>query len=442
MIQQGRIIRQTFNELYQPLFTTNARYIDLWGGRGRGGSHTGTSYFLHLITKPHYFRGYFVRQHFNDIRDSLFQDFKDRIDENDTVDINDFSINENEMKIIYKPTGNKIISKGIKKDGNRTAKMKSLAGATHILMEEADESGEDDFDQMDLSLRTTKAEKIQIIRIFNPPGKEHWIWRDYNLLPAPKPTDWGNDEFLYFKAYPRTDVSICSIFSTYEDNIDNIESRTIEKFESYKNRRPEYYYPVIKGLISEGMRGRIFNGWQPITNQQFNDINARSIIGQDWGDPSPAGTVEIKIVKNRLYIRELNYDPGTVKKIAIKYCGLGIKDEPVICDSAEPQNIQKLRTGWTRDELTDLEIELYPQLLKGFNVYSVAKPPGSVTFGIDLLKEYEVYVTEDSVNMWNEYRNYKWALDKNKNPTDEPEDKNNHLIDPTRYVVFSKGRYF
>jgi hypothetical protein len=36
--------------------------------------------------------------------------------------------------------------------------MKSLAGATHVLIEEADEVGEAEFDQLDLSLRTTKTE--------------------------------------------------------------------------------------------------------------------------------------------------------------------------------------------------------------------------------------------------------------------------------------------
>lgn len=435
------MISQTFNEVYEPMFTSTARYIDIWGGRGRGGSFTGTDYFLHLITQPGYFRGYFVRQAFHDIRDSLYRDFKDRVEENPTINSENFHFNDNEMKVLYKPTGNMIISKGVKKDSSRTAKMKSLAGATHVLVEEADELGEDDFDQMDLSLRTTKSEKIQIVRIFNPPGKEHWIWRDYILLPAEKPADYVG-EFLYFTAQPKTDANLCSIFSTYYDNLDNIEEGTKLKFESFKKKKPEYYYTTIRGLISEGMRGRVFNGWQPITDQFFNDIPARSIIGQDFGDPSPAGTVECKIVNNRLYLRELNYEPSTVKGIGIKYSVLGIKDEPVIADSAEPQSIQLLRTGWQKEDLKEEEAEKYPMLLKGFNVFGVVKLPGSVTFGIDQVKEYEVYVTEGSTNLWNEYRNYKWALDKNKNPTDEPEDKNNHLIDPVRYVVMSKGRYF
>ena len=127
-----------FNYIYKDVFNTDKRYIDILGGRGRGGSHFATEYALYLITRKEYFRGYFVRQVFSDIRDSLFRDFKDRIDENETINIGDFLIQENSMRITYIPNGNMIISKGVAKDGSRTAKMKSLAGATHVFIEESD----------------------------------------------------------------------------------------------------------------------------------------------------------------------------------------------------------------------------------------------------------------------------------------------------------------
>lgn len=128
-----------FNEIYAAVFTTDKRIIDIRGGRGRGGSHFGTDYFLFLLTQPQYFRGYFIRKTLKDIKTSLFQDIKDRIYENPGIDINDFHINENNYSLLYKPTGNMIISKGITGSKGRTAKMKSLSGATHVLIEEADQ---------------------------------------------------------------------------------------------------------------------------------------------------------------------------------------------------------------------------------------------------------------------------------------------------------------
>lgn len=433
----------TFKYLYEPLFFNHARYYDLLGGRGRGGSYTGTDYFLHKITRNKYFRGYFVRQTFADIRDSLFRDFKDRIQENRSVKIEDFNINESEMRIIYKPNMNMIISRGVKKDGSRTAKLKSLAGATDVLIEEADELGEEDFDVMDLSLRTVKGEGLKIIRVFNPPHKQHWIWRDYNLIDATAPDDWPKGEkFPYYQAIPKKDADLISIFSTYHDNIKFLDEGTVKRFESFKERKPEYYYTVVKGLVSEGQKGRIFSGWQTITDEEFNAIPARSIFGQDFGSSSPAATAEIKVVNNKMYIREQNYTPLGVKEIAILYCKLGVKDNIIIADSAEPHSISRLRRGWERKDLTEEEATKYPQLIKGFNIFPAIKGVGSVIDGIDVVKESEVFMTEGSKNGWHEYREYKWALDKNKNPTDEPEDNNNHLMDCVRYVRKSKGRHY
>lgn len=435
-------IIQTFNEVYEPIFTSSARYIDVWGGRGRGGSHFGTEYFLHLITKPDYFRGYFIRQAFKDIRDSLFRDFKDRIMDNPTVRLEDFHINDNEMRIQYKPTGNIISSKGVKADNERTAKMKSLAGATHVLIEEADEVGEMDFDQLDLSLRTIKSSQIQIIRIFNPPGKSHWIWRDYVLTDAHLVDEKGQMIKGYFTAQPKKDANLISMFSNYHDNRINLQDSTVEKFESFKAKKPEYYYTIIRGLISEGMRGRIFSGWKSITNQEFNEVEARSIFGQDFGSTSPAALVEAKIVNNRIYVREQNYQGMTEKQLALLYCRLGLTEQVIIADSAEPMAIHRLRNGWRSNELAEGEAKLYPQLLKGWAIYPAFKGPGSIIAGIKKVMDFEVFVTEESSNIWMEFREYRWALDRNKNPLDEPEDANNHACDAIRMIVAGKGRYY
>jgi len=158
-----------FSHIYQPLFHTKARYIHLYGGRGRGGSYTGTKYFLHLITQPEYFRGYLMREVAHDIRESLWRDFKDRIIEANLE--SDFILNESQMSAVYIPTGNILLSKGFKKSSSKqTAKLKSIAGATHVLIEEFEEVSEDDFMQLDDSLRTVKG-NIQILGIFNPPSK-------------------------------------------------------------------------------------------------------------------------------------------------------------------------------------------------------------------------------------------------------------------------------
>lgn len=132
-----------------------------------------------------------------------------------------------------------------------------------------------------------------------------------------------------------------------------------------------------------------------------------------------------------------------VVSIGKMYCRLLLTDsDTIIADSSEPVNISKLRNGFPADELDPADIELYPQLLKGFNVYAVAKPKGSIKSGLDTMDGMNLYAVEESKELWNEIINYIWDVDKNKNPTGEPIDDFNHLIDGWRYVVFSRGRYY
>lgn len=415
-----------FNDIYEPVFNTDARYVDIWGGRGRGGSHFGTDYFLYLITQPHYFRGYFVRQVYADIRDSLFRDFKDRIDDNPTLSMDDFHIQDNSMRITYIPTGNTILSKGVSKDGSRTAKMKSLAGATHVLIEEADELFEADFDQLDLSLRTKKSDQVQIIRIFNPPSKRHWIWRDYNLVDS--------DVDGYYKATPKASSNILSIWSTYKNNERNIQDSTISKFESFLESNPEYYYNQVRGLISEGAKGRIYSGWNAITDEEYNALDLPKVYVIDFGySEDPNALIEVKYDKGYRYVKELLYESGLDNmSLARILHDKGItSSDLIIADygGGGDLRIAELRRGW-------------PEYGLRFNVRPVVKGPGSINFGINKVKSANIYLTESSSNAWSEYQEYRWRLDADKNPTDTPEDMNNHIMDCIRYFELAKGSLF
>lgn len=408
-----------FNKIYAPVFRSDKRIIDIWGGRARGGSHFCTEYFLFLITQPHYFRGYFVRQTFHDIKDSLFRDFKDRIEEHPTIEIDHFSFDNNEMRIVHIPTGNMIISKGVKSDNSRSAKMKSLAGATHVVIEEADEVGEDDFDQLDLSLRTTKSKhNLQILRNFNPPGKNHWIWRDYNLQDAAADG--------YFTATTKSNSNVLSIFSTYYNNRVNVNDSTIQSLERFRETNIEYYNTTVLGLISEGMKGRIYRKWSVIKDAYFDTLEYESCIVIDFGfSNDPCAIIECKHHNQKLYVRELCYQTGmTNLDIAKRLIDLKVNKNTIIADNAEPKSLRELRVGW--------EVEAYPILKNGIDIIAAQKGQGSIAAGITKVKEHEVYMTEGSTNGWKEYASYAWALDKNKLPTDAPVDKDNHIMDCIR----------
>jgi phage terminase large subunit len=425
-----------------PLYESPKPITDLWGGRGRGGSFAATQYALYRQTRPDYCRIAFVRKILNDVRGSLWKDYLDRLEESN-VSRDDFRIIGEDigasgpMASTYYPTGNTINCFGVKADGGRTAKLKSLAGYNLVIVEEFDELTEDEANMLDDSLRTTKGEQEpMVIRVFNPPGRTHHIWKDYNLTESKLREG-------YWEAKPKDGGRVLSIFGTFKDNIENITPAKVEKWNGYQTKDPEYYYTMFEGLISEGQRGRIYSGWTPITFEEFQAVEAREIYGQDFGTVDPAAFGKAKFVRNRVYIHELNYKPLTDKEIAIMYAKLGITGkELIIGDKEDPITIGKLRYGWPKTTLTEKEVELYPQVSKGFYLLASIGGPGSIETGIKAVKDLEVYVTEESVNIWREYREYKWALDKDKNPTNTPEDKNNHHMDWIRNVVMARGRLF
>lgn len=403
-------ITQSFSVVYRELFTTKARYILLWGGRSRGGSHAATAFFLHLVTQPYYFRGYFMREIHSDVRGSLWQDFKDRIEEAEGVDERLFDLNESQMAATYVPTGNTIHSKGFKKSaGNRTAKLKSLAGATHVIIEEAEEISEADFQQLDDSLRTVKGPN-KIILLFNPPGKNHWIWDRWFIKQDSKEAPG------YYTAIPKPDPMVLSIFSDYRDNLVNIDPAKSRQWEEFKTKNPDYYWTVVRGLISEGARGRIYRNWQicqkmPATYPKF--------YGLDWGfSNDPLALVECEVHNRQLWVEEKIYQTGmTNDDLHRELIRLNVpKAAPIYADSAQPKDIEDMRR-------------------RGWNFLPAQKGPGSVRSGVKFIQQYEVFYTVNSQNLQKESEEYRWALDIHKNPTDEPIDQWNHCMDAINYAM-------
>lgn len=413
---------------YIPILNSRARIVDLWGGRGRGGSHFGTDYFLMRLLYPVFFRGFFVRQTFNDIKDSLWKDFKDRVsefEERNGIPLKQLHFNESELKVVNMATGSEIISKGVIKSGQRTAKMKSLAGATHALIEEANELAEDDFVQLTDSIRKAGT-AIQIIRLFNPPGRHHWIWKDYHLTEA--------KQRGYYTAKPLPDRDILSIWTDYKTNAVNLNRAALRDYENHLITRPDYYWNQIRGLISEGARGRIYTGWQVMSPEAWNDVDRPVTYSMDFGySNDPTVVMACKHQGGECYFKELVYESGLDNiALAKRLVTLGIRSsDRIIADpgAGGDLRIAELRRGW--------EVDGWPQLRNGFTVYPAIKGAGSVKAGIAAVQSRKVFVTSDSINTLIESREYSWRLDINKVPTDVPEDGYDHSMDAIRYFMQS-----
>lgn len=284
-----------------------------------------------------------------------------------------------------------------------------------------------------------------IIIMLNTPDVSHWVVSKYfDLDPVIDDEGTGTG---YFRLSPKKIDGFVAIQTNYKDN-PFLPADVVRDYEGYGDPAshlydPHYYYTQILGYASSGRRGQILTKVKKISITEYVGLPYPEIFGLDFGTSSPAGLVGVKIHRNASWSRQINYLPKDTLSVGIMLCEKGITGkELIIADNANPLDISKLRRGWERKELTPEQIEKYPQLLKGFNILAAIKGPGSITSGIGIMKGMELFAVDESVDLWNEIRNYIYAVDRNDNPTDEPADEFNHLIDPWRYVIMARGRLY
>ena len=425
------------------LFTKSFYEADIWGGRGRGGSHNMTLYALFSMVTLKYFRGYFVRAIQGTVRDSLWQDFKDRITEvselNNYNYLKDFKLIDTDMTAVYLPNGNTIKSKGFKASSkSNTANMKSIAGATHIMIEECEEVGQEEYNKLADSLRTVKA-PIKIIRSWNSPPKEHWLVTDYYDLE-----ESGIEG--YYKLTPKGLPNHISIFGTYKDNIKNLDINTIARYERYEITQPRYFHNQIKGLVCDGGDSKVYYGWKRMSVEKFNAIDGVEAYGVDFGDVAPTTLVHVKYKDGCFYRRELMYKPLRVLNMQNKKHLQSIRDSILEQPEDEQNNIWAKHRGLLSYVFSEMKVDgnmlmycdpaqkgLIVELREaGFNAIAAQKDKAS---NINFINRAMNFYTSDSPNIEIEYNGYYLEEDINKVPIDgKPKKWNDHIMDAQEYA--------
>lgn len=401
-------MKQIVNEAYKPLFETDARYIILMGGRGAGRSTVASQYANAKLVAPEYYRCAIMRYVLGDIRNSIYREITDRAEENDIL--KSLRVNDSTMTIEYGT--NSINAVGFKKSSSdQKAKLKSLANYNCVIIEEADEVLEEDFIQLDDSLRTLKSD-IKIILLLNPPPKSHWIIQRW--------FDLENSEVKGFYV-PKLKSEIKDtlyIRTSYLDNITNIAPQSLHNYERYKVTKPSHYWNMIRGYVPEVVKGKIFSGWQEIENIPFEAQLIRR--GLDFGYTNdPTALVDVYrynggyILDEKLYRKQmLNSQIGDFIN------SVNEPDTLVIGDSAEPKSIDELK-------------------LYGVNILPAVKGAGSINTGIAFIQAQKISYTKRSVNLKKEYDNYAWFENKDGVTLNEPKPGYDHLMDALRYAMMT-----
>lgn len=179
-------------------------------------------------------------------------------------------------------------------------------------------------------------------------------------------------------------------------------------------------YWQIYGLGEYGnLIGKIWDGWQPVSSIEYNKIPPTDIFyGVDFGYVNPTAIVEVKYYNENVYLREIYYQ--SYKDIDDAIARLekteGGRGAPIYADPASPEKISEM-----------LGVGL-----------SVMKANKRVRDGLDYVRRFKnVYVHQESENLWKEYRKYKYVVDKEGKITDQPVKFDDHLCDAVRYALVS-----
>jgi len=161
-----------FLPLYYDLAEATTRYVLNYGGSGSGKSYSQHQLELtNLLDDPEY-DTLIIRKHASDIYDSSYKLLRNIAQEWGVYGLLGWAFSNQKRQITH-PNGRAITFRGL----DDPEKIKSIAGIKRIVVEEASQLEQEDFEE--LMRRARGIEGIQIILLFNPIDENHWIKKTF-----------------------------------------------------------------------------------------------------------------------------------------------------------------------------------------------------------------------------------------------------------------------
>jgi len=394
------IPEDTFNDVYYPHLNNMARTQIFYGG-----SSSGKSVFLAQRAVYDILAGgrnYLIcRAVGRTLRNSVFNEVRKVIADWGLQEL--FTTNKTDL-VITCENGYQILFIGLD-DVEKVKSITPLQGVfTDLWVEESTEVDRATVKQLYKRQRggDPKIPK-RLTMSFNPIMQSHWIYEEYfsSISLTDSQTEYKSDSLSILKTW-----YVHNRFLT-PDDVEDLENET-----------DKYYYNVYT-LGNWGVLGNvIFTNWsiQDLSGMQSLFTSRRN--GLDFGfssDPAALSRSHYDRKHKTIYIFEELYERGLTNDVlAVELIPIIGRDR-LVCDSAEPKSIAELRKY-------------------GVNAVGAKKGKDSVMHGIQWLQQQTIVIDVSCINTKNEFMQYKWREDRNGNAIREPVDKNNHIIDGTRYA--------
>ena len=247
------------------------------------------------------------------------------------------------------------------------------------------------------------------------------IWLDYN----PASIFWVDKEIIGNK-----DSDFITL--TYKDN-ESLPDSIVKEIEKAKEKATTSSYWAnwwrVYGLGEIGaLEGACIPDWKEIPNVPSE---ARLLgYGVDFGySVDPTTCIALYKYNDSYIFDEVLYRKGMLNRDISRFLSSEGITERIVADSAEPKSIA--------------ELSQYGHLITG-----VSKGRDSVVYGINLINQNEIYVTQRSKNLKRELQGYVWDRDKEGNTINKPTGSHPDCIDAARYIFTdtlenpNKGSYY
>ena len=223
---------------YKCFWRTNKTYVVCKGSRGSGKSKHAALWIISQMMRYPLANTLVVRKVLDTMRDSVCADLIWAIKRLHVEDYWDYPISKTSpLLMVYKPTGQKIIFKGL----DNAAKVTSVSVSTGVLcwmfIEEAFEvDSEDDFNMLDESIRGELPAGYfkRVIMVFNP---------------------WSDSTWIKARFFDEPHENVLAMTTTYKDN-PWLSETDLQSFEDMRKTRPERY--KVAGLGEWGVDGAVF----------------------------------------------------------------------------------------------------------------------------------------------------------------------------------------
>lgn len=274
---------------------------------------------------------------------------------------------------------------------------------TDILVEEATEITETEFNQLNLRLRGKARVPFQITLLFNPISDTHWIKKRFfdNKTEKEKTT-----------IHESTYLDNKFIDPVYKDELEALKLQDRVYYEVYaQGKWGSVGNLVFRNIIIQECPYQPYEFDQIIAGQDFgfNHYNAIELIGLKDGDKYSFNELACQHMTNDQIITE------NEKEEVLK------KDQRCICDSAEPKSIKEWRQA-------------------GYQVEGAKKGKDSVKEQISVLNRGTWYIDPlKCPRLVSEVNSYKWRVNRDGELLDEPVSYKDDAIAACRYAVEELG---